>query len=181
MTTQTERAGAITFKGSPMTLVGQQIKVGDKAPDFQLQAADDLSTVTWETLSAGGTRAVLLILVPSIDTSVCALETRKFSQQIEALPKDQISVVTVSADTPFAQKRWATEEHVDNIRLLSDHKERSFADAYGVRIKELGMLARAIYLVDKNGIVRYVQTVPEVASEPDYDAVLQAARQVIGA
>jgi len=86
----------------------------------------------------------------------------------------------VSADTPFAQKRWAKEEGVDNIQMLSDHKDRSFADAFGVRIKELGLLARAIYLVDKNGIIRYIQTVPEVATEPDYDAVLKAARDLVG-
>jgi thiol peroxidase len=180
-TTPTERPGAITFKGSPMTLVGPELKVGDHAPDFHLQAADDLSSVSWETVSAGGTKAVLFILVPSIDTSVCSLETNKFDKHVASLPEDKITVVTVSADTPFAQKRWADQEHVDNIRLLSDHKERSFADAYGVRIKELGMLSRSIYLVDKTGTVRYVQNVPEVASEPDYDAVLQAARELIGA
>ncbi|MBV9850039.1 MAG: thiol peroxidase [Armatimonadetes bacterium] len=181
MTTQLERPGAITFKGSPMTLVGKELKVGDHAPDFQLQAADDLSPVTWNDLSAGGTRAVLMILVPSIDTSVCARETSTFDKQVAGLPKDKIAVVTVSADTPFAQKRWAGAEHVDNIQMLSDHKERAFADAYGVRIKELGLLARAIYLVDKDGIIRYIQTVPEVATEPDYDAVLRAAREVVGA
>ena len=181
MTSQLERPGAITFKGSPMTLVGKELKVGDPAPDFQLQAADDLSTVTWNDLSEGGTKAVLMILVPSIDTSVCSLETNKFDKQVGSLPSEKIRVVTVSADTPFAQKRWAGEEHVDNIRLLSDHKERAFADAYGVRIKELGLLARAIYLVDKTGIVRYIQTVPEVASEPDYEAVLKAAREVASA
>ena len=181
MTTELERPGAITFKGTPMTLVGKELKVGDHAPDFQLQAAADLSAVTWADLSEGGTKAVLMILVPSIDTSVCALETSKFNKQVASLPQDKITVVTVSADTPFAQKRWAGQEHVDNIRMLSDHKERSFADAYGVRIKELGMLARSIYLVDKTGIVRYVQNVGEVASEPDYDAVMEAAREVAGA
>jgi thiol peroxidase len=179
-TTPNERPGAITFKGQPMTLVGRELKVGDTVPDFELQASDDLSTVTWDTVSAGGTKAVLLILVPSIDTSVCALETRKFNQQVTTLPMEKITVVTISADTPFAQKRWVEEEHVDNIRLLSDHKERSFADAFGVKIKELGMLARAIYLIDKNRVVRYIQTVPEVASEPDYDAVLAAAHDIVG-
>ena len=181
MTSQLERPGAVTFKGSPMTLVGKELKVGDPAPDFQLQAADNLSTVTWNDLSAGGTKAVLMILVPSIDTSVCALETSKFNKHVASLPADKIAVVTVSADTPFAQKRWAGEEHVDNIRMLSDHKERAFADSYGVRIKELGLLSRSIYLVDRAGIVRYVQNVPEVASEPDYDAVMRAARDVVGA
>ncbi len=177
-TTPTERPGAVTFKGSPMTLVGPELRVGDHAPDFQLQAADDLSQVSWDTVSAGGTKAVLLILVPSIDTSVCSLETGKFNKHVAGLPADKITVVTVSADTPFAQKRWTEAEDVHNIRLLSDHKERSFADAYGVRIKELGMLSRAIYLVDKEGTVRYVQNVPEVAAEPDYDAVLKAAREL---
>ncbi len=181
MTTQLERPGAITFKGSPMTLIGKELKVGDHAPDFQLQAADDLSTVTWNDLSGGGQKAVLMILVPSIDTSVCSLETNKFDKQVASLPKDKINVVTISADTPFAQKRWAGEEHIGHIRMLSDHKDRAFADAYGVRIKELGLLSRSIYLVDKDGIVRYVQNVPEVASEPDYDAVLAAAREVAGA
>ena len=88
--------------------------------------------------------------------------------------------MTISADTPFAQKRWATEQKVDNLQLLSDHKERAFADAYGVKIKELGLLTRAIYLVDKTGIIRYIETVPEVALEPDYDAALKATRQLVG-
>ena len=117
MNTQIERPGAITFKGDPMTLVGRELKVGDHAPDFQLQAAGAAAPLT-----------------------------------------------------------WAEQERVDNIRLLSDHKERSFADAYGVRIKELGLLARAVYLVDKGGVIRYIETVAEVASEPDYDAALRAAQ-----
>ena len=178
-TTQPERPDAITFKGTPMTLVGRELKVGDAAPDFRL-AASDLSATTWADLSDGGTKAVLVIMVPSIDTSVCSLETGKFNRHVASLPQDKIKVVTVSADTPFAQKRWATEEHIDNIQMLSDHKDRSFADAFGVRIKELGLLTRAIYLIDKGGVIRYIQTVPEVASEPDYDAVMQAARALVG-
>lgn len=174
---QPERPGVITFKGSPMTLVGPELKVGDKAPDFRL-AADDLSAVTWDDLSDHGAKAVLMILVPSIDTSVCSLETSKFDRNVENLDKRKIKVVTISADTPFAQKRWADEERIDNIQMLSDHKERAFADSFGVRIKELGLLTRAIYLIDKSGVIRYIQTVPEVATEPDYDAVLQAARQL---
>jgi thiol peroxidase len=178
-TTPLERPRAITFKGTPMTLVGQELKVGDRAPEFEI-AASDLSTVTWNDLSDKGTKAVLMILVPSIDTSVCSLETGKFNKHVASLPKDKIKVVAISADTPFAQKRWAIEERVDNLQMLSDHKERSFADAFGVRIKELGLLTRAIYLLDKDRIVRYIQTVPEVATEPDYDAVLKAARDLVG-
>ncbi len=179
MTTPQERPGAITFKGTRMTLVGPELNVGDTAPDFRL-AASDLSPVTWNDLSSGGTKGVLLILVPSIDTSVCSLETSKFNRHAANLPKDKIKVAAVSADTPFAQKRWAAEERITNLQMLSDHKERSFADAYGVRIKELGLLTRAVYLLDKDRAVRYIETVPEVASEPDYDAALKAARELVG-
>jgi thiol peroxidase len=178
-TTLLERPRAITFKGTPMTLIGQELKVGDLAPEFAL-AASDLSTVTWDDLSSSGSKAVLMILVPSIDTSVCSLETGKFNKHVAGLPQDKIKVVTISADTPFAQKRWATEERIDNLQMLSDHKERAFADAFGVKIKELGLLTRAIYLLDKNRIIRYIQTVPEVATEPDYDAVLKATRDLVG-
>ncbi|BDI29273.1 putative thiol peroxidase [Capsulimonas corticalis] len=176
---QNERSGAITFKGNPMTLLGPELKVGDKAPDFQLTGTD-LSPTTLDQLRENGTKAVLLILVPSIDTSVCSLETSKFNRHIATLPAEKIVAVSISADTPFAQKRWAVQEHVDNIKMLSDHKDRKFADDYGVHIKELGLLTRAIYLVDKDGVIRYIQTVPEVATEPDYDEVLRAARELVG-
>lgn len=175
-----ERPDAITFRGAKVTLVGKELAVGDQAPDFTL-AATDLAPTTFADLSDNHQKAVLIIMVPSIDTSVCSLETGKFNKHVASLPVGKIKVVTVSADTPFAQKRWAREEGVDNIQMLSDHKDRAFADAFGVRIKELGLLARAIYLVDKNGVVRYIQTVPEVATEPDYDAVLKAARDLVGA
>jgi thiol peroxidase len=179
-TAQNERPGAITFKGSPMTLVGQQLKVGDPIPQFTVQTADKLETIDWDTLSDHRTKAVLMILVPSIDTSVCSLETGKFNRHVASLPTDKIKTVAISADTPFAQARWAKDEGVTNIQMLSDHKDRMFGEAFGVQIKEMGLLARAIYLVDKNGIVRYIQTVPEVASEPDYDEVLAAARDLVG-
>jgi thiol peroxidase len=178
MASQIERPGAITFKGGPMTLVGPELKVGDKVPDFQVQTADKLETVGWNEVSEGGTKAVLMILVPSIDTSVCSLETGKFNRHVANLPTDKIKVVTISVDTPFAQARWAKQEGVDNIQMLSDHKDRTVGVAFGAQVKEMGMLSRSIYLADKDGIVRYVQTVPEIASEPDYDAVMAAARQV---
>ena len=180
-TSQTERPGAITMQGNPLTLVGAELKVGDRVPDFHVQTADKLETVGWAELSAGGTKAVLMILVPSIDTPVCALETGKFNRQVASLPADKIKVVTISADTPFAQSRWAKTEGADHIQMLSDHKDRAVGAAFGAQIKELGLLSRSIYLADKDGIIRYVQTVPEIASEPDYDAVLAAARSVAGA
>lgn len=178
-TAETERPGAITFKGTPMTLVGQELKVGDPLPEFHVQTADTLDVVDWDTLSEGRTKAVLMILVPSIDTSVCSLETGKFNRHVASLPTDKIKTVAISADTPFAQKRWAKEENITKIEMLSDHKDRMLGEAFGVQIKELGLLARVIFLADKNGIVRYVQGVSEVASEPDYDAVLVAARELV--
>ena len=177
-TNDTERAGAITFKGNPMTLVGPELKVGDKAPDFKLVSAD-LKPVTWDDLSENGTKIILMILVPSIDTSVCSLETGKFNRQVASLPARKVKVVTISNDTPFAQKRWATQEQVDNIELLSDHKDRSFGEGYGMYIKELGLIARSIFVVDTEGVIRYIQTVSEVALEPDYDATLKAVRELI--
>lgn len=177
---QIERTGRITFKGKPMTLLGPELEVGDKAPDFTLVDAD-LQTVSWDDISANGTRAVLMILIPSIDTSVCSLETGKFNKHVANLPAGKVKTVVISADTPFAQKRWAVKEQVNNLQLLSDHKRKEFADAFGVHMKELGLLARAIYLVDKDRTIRYIQTVPEVATEPDYDAVLKAARELAGA
>ncbi len=178
--TQTERPGAITFKGSPMTLIGQELKVGDRVPDFHVQTAEKLETVGWDELSESGTKAVLMIFVPSIDTSVCSLETGKFNRHVAGLPADKIKTVTVSTDTPFAQTRWAKEEGVTNIQMLSDHKDRVVGEAFGAQVKEMGMLSRSIYLVDKTGVIRYTQLVGEIASEPDYDAVLAAARAVVG-
>ncbi len=181
MTSQVERPGLITMQGNPLTLVGQELKVGDRIPDFHVQTADTLQTVGWDDLSENGTKAVLMILIPSIDTNVCALETSKFNRQVATLPTDKIKVVTMSADTPFAQARWAKEEGVNNIQMLSDHKDRTVGEAFGAQIKELGLLSRSIYLADKGGVIRYVELVPEIASEPDYDAVLAAAREVIAA
>jgi thiol peroxidase len=180
MSTQVERSGVITFKGNPMTLVGHELKIGDRVPDFRITNSD-LGTVSWDDLSQSGTKAVLMIFVPSIDTSVCSLETGKFNRHVANLPAEKIKVATVSADTPFAQKRWATQEGITNLEMLSDYKDKNLANAFGVHIKELGLLTRAIYLFDKDGILRYIETVPEVTTEPDYDAVLRAAREVVGA
>ena len=121
-----------------------------------------------------------MVLVPSIDTHICSLETGKFNRHIASLPTDKMKIVAISADTPFAQTRWAKEENIDNIEMLSDHKGRMFGEAFGVQVKETGLLARAIYLVDKEGIVRYIQTVPEIVSEPDYDEALAAVRKLVG-
>ncbi len=133
MATQAERPGAITFKGGPMTLVGQELQVGDKLPEFHLQAAGTLATVGWNELSENGTKAVLMILVPSIDTSVCALETGKFNRHVASLPGDKIKTVSISADTPFAQARWAEtgkrHQHPDAVRPQRPHVRRGDGNA----------------------------------------------------
>lgn len=177
--TEAERQGVVTFKGNPMTLVGPALQAGDRAPEFRL-VGNDLSEVTLQDALGGGSRAALLIVVPSIDTSVCSLETAKFNKQIRDLPEGKIATYTVSEDLPFAQKRWSEQEQVKSLQLLSDYKYHTFGKAYGVLIKELGLLARSIFIVDKGGIIRFAEIVPEVAQEPDYDQVIAAARDIAG-
>ncbi len=168
-----ERAGAVTFKGQPMTLLGPQLRVGDPAPSFSLTASD-LATVTPETLIDEGKRAAMLIVVPSLDTSVCSVESRKFNQRLGELPAG-VSAIVVSMDLPFAQSRWCAAEGDIKLEMLSDYRDHSFGTNYGLLIAELGLLARAIVVIDKKRTISYVQIVPEVAGEPDYDAALQAA------
>jgi len=167
-----ERKGIITFKGNPMTLLGPEVKVGDKAPDFQV-VDNALAPVTLANFKG---KVKILSAVPSLDTPVCDAETRRFNQEAAKLPGD-IVVLTVSADLPFAQKRWCAAAGVDKVQTLSDYQDRSFATAYGVLIKELKLLSRSIFVVDAGDTVRYVQHVKEVTTEPDYGAVLEAAKK----
>ena len=169
-----ERPSAVTFKGNPLTLVGPELKAGQKAPAFQL-TANDLSTATLAA-SAGKTR--LISVVPSLDTPVCDMQTRRFNQEAAKLPAD-IVVLTVSMDLPFAQKRWCGAAGVDKITTLSDYKDHSFGPAYGVRIKELGLLARSIFIVDPSNTIRYVEYVKEVTNHPNYDAALDALKAAV--
>jgi thiol peroxidase len=168
-----ERAGAVTFKGKPMTLLGPALHVGDPAPEFAL-AAGDLSTVTPETLTDAGQRAALLIVVPSLDTNVCSLESKKFNGRLGELPAG-VKAAVVSMDLPFAQARWCGAEGDIKLDMLSDYRDRKFGINYGLLIAELGLLARAIVVIGKDRTISYVQVVPEVASEPDYDAAIKAA------
>jgi thioredoxin-dependent peroxiredoxin len=169
----TQHAGAVTFKGAPMTLLGPQLRPGDPAPNFALTAGD-LSTVTPELLTDEGRRAAMLIVVPSLDTSVCSLESRTFNRRLGELPPS-VRAAVVSMDLPFAQARWCAAEGDVKLEMLSDYRDRSFGTNYGLRIGELGLLARAIVVIGKDRTISYVQIVPEVASEPDYDAALAAA------
>jgi thioredoxin-dependent peroxiredoxin len=162
---------SVTFKGNPVTLLGNEVKVGDQAPDFKV-LANDMSEVTLQD-TKGQVR--LISAVPSLDTGVCDAETRRFNE--EAVKLDNVKVLTVSVDLPFAQKRWCGAAGIENVQTLSDHRELSFGEAYGVAIKELRLLARAVFVVDSNDKVTYVQYVSEVTDHPDYEAAVEAAKQ----
>jgi thioredoxin-dependent peroxiredoxin len=160
----------ITFKNNPVTLLGNEVKVGDKAPDFTV-LANDLSEVTLND-SKGKVR--LISVVPSIDTGVCDAQTRKFNE--EATKFDNVEVLTVSVDLPFAQKRWCGANGIENVQTLSDHRDLSFAEAYGVHIQELRLLARAVFVVNSNDEVTYVEYVSEATDHPDYEAAVEAVK-----
>lgn len=165
-----EFKGIITFFGNPLTMVGEEIKVGDKAPDFEV-LDNDLNPAK---LSDFAGKTIIISAVPSLDTSVCDMETRRFNAEAANLGDDTV-ILTVSMDLPFAQKRWCGAAGIDKVKTLSDHRDASFGQAYGVLIKELRLLARVIFVIDGDGIVRYKQVVKEVTHEPDYGEVLEAA------
>ncbi len=169
-----ERKGIITFQGNPLTLVGKELKPGTAAPDFRV-VDNGLAPVTLADYSG---KIKILSAVPSLDTPVCDTETRRFNKEAATLP-DSIVVLTISMDLPFAQARWCGAAGIDRVKTLSDYQERSFAEAYGILIKELKLLARAVFVVDAANIIRYVQIVPEITDEPDYDAALSAAKALL--
>ncbi|MBT1073683.1 thiol peroxidase [Geobacter grbiciae] len=166
-----ERPGIITFKGNPMTLLGPALVVGDKAPAF---TAVDTGLAPVSLADFAG-KIKIISAVPSLDTPVCDTETRRFNQEAATLP-DNVVLLTVSMDLPFAQKRWCGAAGIDRVKTLSDYRDRSFGLAYGVVIKELMLLSRSIFVIDATDTIRYIQHVPEVTSEPDYAAVLAAAK-----
>jgi len=174
MTTIIERSGAVTFKGNPLTLVGDQPDVGHKAPSFTA-VGNDLSPVE---LSAFDGKVVVILSVPSLDTPVCDTEIRRFNEEASGLG-DDVAVLTLSMDLPFAQARWCGAAGVESVTTLSDYKDHSFAEAYGLCIKELGLLARAVLVLDRQGTVQYKQLVTEVAEEPDYAAAINAAKAAL--
>jgi thiol peroxidase len=169
-----ERAGAITMKGNPLTLVGREVHEGDQAPDFEV-VANDLSPFKFSSIKG---KVAIICSVPSLDTSTCNIETRWFNEAAAKLGPN-VEILTISMDLPFAQKRWCGAAGVDRVKTYSDHRDAAFGLAYGVLIKELRLLARAVFVVDKGGVVRYVQLVKELANEPNYDEVLQAVGKLI--
>lgn len=164
-----ERVGVITMKGNPLTLTGHEVKVGDQAPDATL-VANDLSEVK---LSSFTGKKVILSVVPSLDTPVCDLETKRFNKEASQL--SEVVVLTVSKDLPFAQKRWCGAAGATAVKTLSDYRG-NFGETYGVMIKGLNLLARCVFVIDPEGKVTYVQLVKEVASEPNYDEVIKAVK-----
>ena len=169
-----ERTGIITSKGNPLTLMGNEVKVGDKAPEFEV-LANDLTPFRFSSIHG---KICIISSVSSLDTSVCDTETRRFNEEATRLGENVV-VLTISMDLPFAQKRWCGAAGVTRVQTLSDHRDASFGTSYGVLIKESRLLARTVFVVDKAGIIRYIQIVKETSSEPDYEAVLKAVRELV--
>jgi thiol peroxidase len=168
-----ERHGLITMKGNPLTLIGKEVKVGEKAPDFTV-LDNDLSPVPFSSYQG---KICVLSSVPSLDTPVCDIETKRFNEEASRLGKE-ILILTISMDLPFAQKRWCAAAGVNKVQTLSDHREASFGTSFGVLIKELRLLTRAVFIVDRQGILQYVQWVKELTKEPDYEAILCALKKL---
>ena len=167
-----ERAGLVTMRGNPLILIGNEVKVGEMAPDF-VALDPDLNPIK---LSSYRNKMCIISSVPSLDTPVCDMETRKFNEEASKLG-DKIQIITISMDLPFAQKRWCGAAGVNKIQTLSDHRDAQFGLAYGVLIKELRLLARAVFLVDQKGTLQYMQLVKEIANEPNYAEIWSAMKK----
>jgi len=167
-----ERPGATTLKGNPLTLVGPELKAGDKAPDFDV-VDGKLQPVN---LSQTGHGVRVFSVVPSLDTPVCDMQTKRFNDESAKLPN--VDIYNVSMDLPFAQGRWCRDMGVDHVKMLSDHRSGSFGEHYGTLIKELRIESRAIFVVDAENKIRYVEYVKEVGEHPNYDAVLKAIHEI---
>ncbi|MEZ4374860.1 MAG: thiol peroxidase [Polyangiaceae bacterium] len=164
------RKGAITLKGNPLDLVGPELKAGDKAPDDFTLIGTDMAPVTGKDLAG---KARILCAVPSLDTPVCDVEMKRFNEEAANL---NLEVIAVSVDLPFAQKRWCGATGSDKIKTLSDWKFKTFGAAYGVEAPTFGLLARAVFVIGADDVVRHVEYVPEIGQEPNYGAALEAAK-----
>lgn len=169
-----ERSAIVTMRGNPITLLGKELHIGDPAPDVEV-LGNDLSPVK---ISSFLGKTCIISTVPSLDTPVCDMETRRFNQEADTLGTD-IAILTISMDLPFAQARWCGAAGIDKVITLSDHRDAAFGAKYGVLIKEFRLLARSVFILDRKGIIRYIQLVNEIGDEPDYDEILAAAKEVI--
>lgn len=161
----------VTFKGNPVTLIGNEVKVGDKAPDFTVLSTD-LSEVK---LSDFRGQVRLISVVPSVDTGICSIQTKRFNEELAQL--ENVQVLTISVDLPFTQARWAEANQLQNAKIFSDHKDLSFGKSYGVVIEELRLLARSVFVIDSNDEVVYVEYVSESTNHPNYEAAIEAVKQ----
>jgi len=168
-----ERTGVAAFKGSPLTLVGPQLNVGDQAPDFKLNKS--LGEIVSLADFAG--KVKLISVIPSIDTGVCEAQTRRFNEEAAKLG-DNVAILTVSADLPFAQARWCGAEGINDVILLSDYRDNNFGIAYGVFIKEFAIDMRSIFVIDQDNVIQYVEYLSEMTNHPDYESALAAAKQL---
>ncbi|MEX0776912.1 MAG: thiol peroxidase [Phycisphaeraceae bacterium] len=168
-----ERSGAVTFKGNGVTLVGDEIKLDRPAPDFTATAVD----MSAKKLSDYRGKVVILATMPSLDTPVCDIEAKRFNKDVGELGSDVVCL-SLSMDLPFAQRRWCGAAGATNVTTLSDYKDHSAGKTLGLRIKELGLLARAVIIIDKQGVVRYIDLVKEVTKEPDYAAAIAKAKEL---
>ncbi|MBL7074184.1 thiol peroxidase [candidate division KSB1 bacterium] len=169
-----ERKDLVTFKGEPIILLGQGLKVGDKAPEFHV-VDNDMNPVKLSDFSG---KVVLISVTPSVDTPVCNLQASRFNQLATKVSEDVV-ILNVSMDLPFALGRWCAATGSEQIKTLSDYQERDFGLKYGLLVKELKLLARSVWLIDSKGVIRYIELVPEMTHEPDYDKALEALKQVI--
>ncbi|MBW7455841.1 thiol peroxidase [Paenibacillus sepulcri] len=169
-----ERTGVATLKGNPLTLIGPQLKKGDAAPDFQLNK----SLVDVVSLKDFAGKVKLVSVVPSIDTGVCDAQTRRFNEEAGKLG-DQVVVLTVSVDLPFAQARWCGAAGVENVVMLSDYKNNNFGEAYGVLIKELRLDFRSIFVIDSNDTIQYVEVLGEMTEHPNYENAIEAVKALV--
>ena len=169
-----ERSGIVTVGGNPVTLIGQEVKEGDIAPDFNV-IGNDMEEVRFSSYRG---KICVICSIGSLDTATCDVETRRFNSEAGNLGDDVI-ILTISMDLTFAQKRWCGAAGIDKVVTLSDHRDAEFGNSYGVLTKESRLLAIAVFVVDREGIVRYVQRVEELANEPEYDAVITAVKNII--
>jgi thiol peroxidase len=164
-----ERQGIVTAKGNPVTLIGPELKTGDKAPGFTVLDRE----LKERRLKEFAGKTVLISVTPSLDTPVCDMQARRFNEEAAGLG-DDVAVLNISVDLPFAIERFCTAAGIDRVEALSDHRDTSFGEAYGILMKELRLLARAIFIIDPEGTIRYAEVVPEIAEQPDYEGALKA-------
>ncbi len=164
----------VTFGGNPVTLIGNEVKIGSKAPSFNV-INDGLKPVTLEDFKG---KVKLLSIFPSIDTGVCSMQTHKFNKEAAQFG-DKVAFLAISADLPFALKRFCGAEGINNLTPLSDHKEMDFGQKYGFQISELRLLARGVIILDQNNTIQYIEVVPEIGNEPNYDAAIKKLKELV--